>query len=230
MARISTYIQDTDLQGNDKVIGTDATGSRTRNFSLLSIGKYLNKSGALAVARQVLFNFQADVTNRAYYGSVSYENGGTGTLQGTTELILSKFTAANVGVDKVLTYGIGKSVVIFNPYQLNDFAEYKVLNVVDWVNDTSFMKITLQYVTGTGSFIDNQTFGFAFFKEADAHYEHNQTTTAAVWNVTHNLNKKPSVTVVDSADTTVAGEVHYIDQNTVQLTFKAPFKGKAYFN
>lgn len=231
MARISTYIQDTDLQGNDKVIGTDATGSRTRNFSLLSIGKYLNKSGALAVARQVLFNFQADVTNRAYYGSVSYENGGAGTLQGTTELILSKFTAANVGVDKVLTYGIGKNVVIFNPYKLNDFAEYKVLNVADWVDDASFMKITLQYVTGTGSFLDGETFGFAFFKDAiDSHYEHVQSTSSAVWTIVHNLNKKPSITIVDSADTEVIGEIQYIDQYTAQVTFIAPFKGKAYCN
>ena len=230
MARISTYIQDTDLQASDKVIGTDSTGARTRNFSLLSIGRYLNKSGALAVARQVLFNFQEDITTRAR-GSVSYETGGLGTLQSTTELIVSKLTASSVAVDQLLTYGIGKNVAIFNPYKLNDFAEYKVLTVADWVDDSGFMKITLQYVTGTGSFLDGETFGFAFFKDAtDSYYEHVQSTSSAVWTIVHNLNKKPSITIVDSADTEVIGEIQYIDQYTAQVTFIAPFKGKAYCN
>jgi len=66
--------------------------------------------------------------------------------------------------------------------------------------------------------------------QGDAHYAHNQLDPEAVWTVTHNLGKKPSVTVVDSAETVVIGDVEYIDDNTVQLTFFAAFSGKAYFN
>jgi hypothetical protein len=230
MARISTYIQDTDLQGTDKVIGTDSTGAKTRNFSLTSIGRFLNKSGVLAVARQVLFNFQEDVTTRVR-GSVSYETGGLGTMQSTTELILSKLTASSVAVDQLLTYGIGKNVVIFNPYKLNEFSEYRVLDVTEWDQDASFMKIRLSHVAGYGSFLDGETFGFAFFKDAaDVHYEHVQSTSSAVWTINHELNKKPAITVVDSADTEVVGELQYIDLNTAQITFNAAFKGKAYCN
>ena len=64
----------------------------------------------------------------------------------------------------------------------------------------------------------------------DAHYAHIQSTPEAVWEVTHNLNKKPTVTVVDSADTMVMGEVEYINNNSVRLTFAGAFSGKAYFN
>lgn len=65
---------------------------------------------------------------------------------------------------------------------------------------------------------------------ADKTYVHTQGTAAAVWTVTHNLGKYPSVTVVDSANTVIIGEVFYLDINTVRLTFCAPFCGSAYFN
>jgi len=64
----------------------------------------------------------------------------------------------------------------------------------------------------------------------DAHYTHTQSTPEAVWTVTHNLGKKPSVVVVDSADTVVMGEIEYINLNSVRLTFVGAFSGKAYFN
>jgi len=64
----------------------------------------------------------------------------------------------------------------------------------------------------------------------DAFYEHIQIDPESVWTITHNLNKKPSVTVVDSAETVVVGEVEYLNNNSVQLTFVAAFSGKAYFN
>ena len=64
----------------------------------------------------------------------------------------------------------------------------------------------------------------------DAHYMHTQGTAEANWVVSHNLNKKPSVTVVDSMDNIVHGEVEYLNNNTVSLTFAGAFSGKAYFN
>ena len=64
----------------------------------------------------------------------------------------------------------------------------------------------------------------------DKHYEHTQSASATVWVVTHNLEKNPSVTVVDSAGTVVVGQVDYDSLNQVTLTFKNTFSGKAYFN
>ena len=64
----------------------------------------------------------------------------------------------------------------------------------------------------------------------DKNYIHNQTLPSDVWVVSHNLGKKPSVTVVDSADEVVFGEVQYNSDNQVTLTFAGAFSGKAYFN
>ncbi len=52
----------------------------------------------------------------------------------------------------------------------------------------------------------------------------------ANWTIVHNLDKYPSVTVVDTAGTEIEVDVKYIDSNTVELHANAPFKGKAYLN
>jgi len=65
---------------------------------------------------------------------------------------------------------------------------------------------------------------------ADKNYVHIQSSPSASWVVTHNLNKRPSVVVVDSADSVVVGEVEYNSDNQVTLTFAGAFSGKAYFN
>jgi hypothetical protein len=66
-------------------------------------------------------------------------------------------------------------------------------------------------------------------------YTHNQNTTSNTWTITHNLNRFPSVTVVDSADTVVIGTVVYNSANQLTITFFASgsavaFQGKAYLN
>ena len=57
-----------------------------------------------------------------------------------------------------------------------------------------------------------------------------QAMPATVWNIAHNLQRFPSVTVVDSSGREVEGDVQYIDDNNVQVTFSAGFSGDAYLN
>lgn len=64
----------------------------------------------------------------------------------------------------------------------------------------------------------------------DKTFVYNQATSADVWEITHNLDKYPAVTVVDSGGSVVIGEVVYIDKNNVRITFTSAFGGKAYFN
>ena len=61
-------------------------------------------------------------------------------------------------------------------------------------------------------------------------YTHTQSQAAATWTIAHNLNKHPSVTVVDSAGSVCYGNVQYTDANTVVVTFQAAFAGTAYLN
>lgn len=64
----------------------------------------------------------------------------------------------------------------------------------------------------------------------DANYIHDQIASAKTWSITHNLNKFPAITVVDTAGSIVFGETSYINTNQIQITFSAEFSGKAYLN
>jgi len=64
----------------------------------------------------------------------------------------------------------------------------------------------------------------------DKYYRHTQTTPSTQWNIQHNLNKIPSITVTDSAGTVVHGDYEYPDMNHAILTFEAGFSGYADLN
>ena len=64
----------------------------------------------------------------------------------------------------------------------------------------------------------------------DKNFVYVQATSSNIWEITHNLNKYPAVTVVDSGGSVVIGEIVYIDKNNVRITFTSAFSGKAYFN
>lgn len=66
--------------------------------------------------------------------------------------------------------------------------------------------------------------------DADKFYMFQQRVPASVWYVKHNLDKYPSVTVVDSGENVVIGEVTYVDNNNLIISFTAEFSGKAYMN
>lgn len=64
----------------------------------------------------------------------------------------------------------------------------------------------------------------------DKNFVFSQNISSDSWYISHNLNKFPSVSVVDSGNNIVIGEVIYIDENNLQILFTAPFSGKAYLN
>ena len=57
-----------------------------------------------------------------------------------------------------------------------------------------------------------------------------QLQASSTWHIVHNIGRYVSVTVVDSAGTECVGAVDYVDVNTIDVTFTAPFAGKAFLN
>jgi hypothetical protein len=114
----------------------------------------------------------------------------------------------------------------FKPIGLTD-AQYAILNEsynrsvvdIDITSTTTNRSVKLTYRDNT--FISDN-FNFA--------YIHDQSVPASSWSITHNLNKYPSVTIVDTANSEIIGEVVYNNTNTLTLTFSASFSGKAFLN
>ena len=60
--------------------------------------------------------------------------------------------------------------------------------------------------------------------------EFEQQRPESVWVIDHPLGGYPSVTVVDTAGTTVFGRVDYVSPSSVRVEFSAPVAGSAFLN
>jgi len=67
-------------------------------------------------------------------------------------------------------------------------------------------------------------------ESGDLSYVHNQATPSSTWTITHNLGKYPAVTIVDSANDQVGGEVNFPSVNQVIVSFSAAFSGRAFLS
>lgn len=62
-------------------------------------------------------------------------------------------------------------------------------------------------------------------------YRHVQTSPASTWIVSHNLGTKPGgVSIVDSADTVIIGDITYDSLNVLTIKLSSSFSGKAYIS
>lgn len=82
----------------------------------------------------------------------------------------------------------------------------------------------------TGVTLNYKVSDLATFVVGATTYIHNQQQSTSSWEIEHNLDRFPSVEVVDSAGSVVIGNIVYVDENNITITFSAPFTGKAYLN
>jgi len=66
--------------------------------------------------------------------------------------------------------------------------------------------------------------------ESDKTYIHVQSAPAVEWSVKHDLEKYPSVQVVNSAKRVITGEVQYTDLNNLVVRFELSLSGSVYCN
>lgn len=64
----------------------------------------------------------------------------------------------------------------------------------------------------------------------DKTYLHQQRVPSAIWSIYHYLEKKPAVSVIDSAGSEIECEVEYVSKNVVILRFSGEFSGEATLN
>jgi hypothetical protein len=230
MARISTYPTDTDVTGTDKVIGTDATGLITKNYTLNGISSWMNASGSLKIVGQNNYSYLVDdAVDGVISGPTSNANFGN-----ITNLRFTKTSAAGVDVSAYLATLVGRQVILARLDNPNNFGVYKLVSFAVDPADDFYFNAVLSLTVANGNITANKYYGFAVYpnlpSDGDLNFTFNQPTPATTWSITHNLGKNPSVSVVDSAGTLVYGEVDYINDNSLIITFSAAFSGKAYLN
>ena len=79
---------------------------------------------------------------------------------------------------------------------------------------------------------DNTTFlrGDNTWVKADKDFVFTQAVPSATWTIQHNMDKLPAVSAVNNNNMVVYGNVVYVDNNNLTITFSGGFSGKAYLN
>ena len=240
MARISTYGIDAKPELGDKVIGTGANPSAalaTKNYSIADIVALLNHTNSLAVADQAIFLFQDDLTEGREGGTISFDTGGgIGTsFADITSIVVSKQAAGSKNITNYFPLFIGKDIILADTAGINSFGTYKVSAIDQHPTENDFWNVTLENYHSNGVIAEDAHYIFSEFMNpesdaADKHYTHNQPTSQITWNVQHDLDKFPSVTVALSSGQVGYGDVTYVDENNLTITFSGAESGKAYMN
>lgn len=238
MARISTYGIDAKPDLLDKVIGTDTrSGFLTKNYTLGEIADLINQTNSLGVADQSIFLFQSDLSEGRDAGTISFAaGGGDGTaFSSINTILLSKSGAGDKNISNFLPLFVGKKIIIARIDDINNFGTYKVASMTDYIPDTSFLEVSLTVVEYNGSIEAEEYYAFSEFSEpsslsSDKNFVFTQSAASSTWSVQHNLNKFPSCTMVLSTGQQGYGDVTFIDENNLTITFAGAESGKAYIN
>lgn len=117
-------------------------------------------------------------------------------------------------------------------YRLATSPPTATTSITDWeALDFTYVLPTASETVLGGIKIDNKTVELNTNSQLQTKtFEHNQAAASNTWSITHNLNKNPSVTIVDSGGTVVIGQIDYVSKNELTINFTAAFGGKAYLN
>lgn len=231
MARISSYQYDSTVTDNDAWIGTESLKRNTKQFTAQAVSDYLNLNAKINIGGQMSFTW--DDVEKGGTGTISKVggSGSGGAFNSLTQVFLSKNEVNNQNVVKFLEYIIGKDILLGQGDQISQFGHYTLDSyVVD--TDTDYYKATLTYLGGNGTIINSQKYTLIHFdiSDSDDTFIFTQGVPATTWTITHNLNKFPSVSVVDTANNGGFGDVTYNSANQLTVIFSGAFAGKAYLN
>jgi hypothetical protein len=229
MARISTYNLDNTVSKNDKVIGTDSGGNATKNFKLEDLAGFLNTSSLININGQLVYKFKN--ATQPISGTFNLPSGGLGTFSSQTGFEFSHVNSNDQNIKEYINYFNGLYVMFTQTDNQNNFAQYSI----DSINESSnYSTLNVTFREGNGSFIPDKYYAMSFSPkgQTDKNYvSPNLNFSAGVaQTITHNLNKFPSVTVVDSGGSHIVGDVQHINENSFTITFTASFQAKVYAN
>ena len=228
MARISTYPLDQDIVGEDKVIGSNSVGDITKNYTLNGISGWMNASGSVAIAGQNNYGFGIPGATEGAISGVAPNTA----FSAISNLTFTKTSATGSSVINYLLTLVGRSVLLARLDNTDNFGVYRLESLTVDSSDANLYNGVFTHIVSNGNITANKYYGFAVYPEisADKHFTFTQSSAATTWNITHNLGKFPSVSVVDSGNTIVYGDIVYTSENALTITFSAAFGGKAYLN
>ena len=227
MARITSYPRDLEVNDQDAWIGTESSNRLTRNFTAQAVADYLNIKGKISISGQMVFQF-SDVP--------TLEGEFTGPADGSaltaiTTMQISGIDSSGQNTVAFMQYLVDNDILISEQNNIDKFGHFKITGYT--LNGTVYT-LNLTNIGGNGNLDLNKYYDFATFTISsgvgDKNFVFNQAVASATWTVQHNLNKFPSCTMVLGTGQQGYGDVTFIDENNLTITFAGAESGKAYIN
>jgi len=244
MARISTYQKDTSVEKTDKLLGSNLGGT-TKNFAIEDISKFFKNTNAAGVAGQFTYQYK----NSAPYGNgtmrVTFSSGAT--FANATSLKVSKYIYGEEdSSENLLDILASSKILVVDIEDQDNYGVYNTTTVTQDSVETDFYDIAISQEKANGSFTNEKfyaiisigggsdkqavlTFDSSNFA-ADVETINGSSMRYVEWS--HNLSKRPSITVAESGSPEQVAHVpvKYINDNTVKVYFTGTTSGKIYAN
>ena len=233
MSKISSYPSKPILEGSDILIGTSAENGQTKNFSVQALSNYAINVWLSAISWKFVI-LEPDPIIREL-GSISFENfeGQSTPWANITKLFINTSMPNGTASINYLSRLIGKNIILGDRNNLDGYGVFQFDSLTQ--EDGSVYSMSLTYVSGSGVIKALHYYGIQIDVDAiegDKNYVFTEAVAvaSATWTVQHNLNKFPSCTMVLSTGQQGYGDVTFIDQNNLTITFASAESGKAYIN
>lgn len=191
MGRIQNYSKDTEVTANDKWVGSDFENyGFTKNFTPTSIAKYLNDNNVINIGSDLRYRYQTlNPGEGRNIGTLSFESeiGASVLFSSITTFLLSKRSLKQNDVSQYLQFLNGGSIIINSADNQNFFGFYKVIGLSEYTTDTNFYVVTLEYIDGNGSIVEDTDYIFSLITD-----KYSNTATEQVnsdWNSTSGVSE-----------------------------------------
>jgi len=173
MTRISSYVVDNNIYGNDKWIGSDAQNNLiTKNFTPNNLANFFNNNNVIDIGTSIRYRYQTlDVGESRSQGTISFETeiGPQVNFSSITTFLLAKNTLKQNDVSSYLNFLVGSYTIISKASNINVFGYYKITSIEPWIPNPNFFVVNVEFIDGNGfiyedldyliSLVDKQTGG-----------------------------------------------------------------------
>lgn len=208
------------ISGSGQIIITDTyTGSIT-----------LNRYGILAQAPSgsTTFNIDSTTGNAFFSGEIDSSSGNIGGWTITNGMLYSGSGSNYVGLSSRTDYSASSYAIWAGdedpaaaPFSIKDDGSVNIENP-DFVGSASISGS----VIATQDWVQAQGYGSV----AGLSHTFEQQTDSTTWTINHNMGYRPSIICQRYDKVTIEGEIDYVDENNITLTFSDAVSGYAYLS
>ena len=236
MSRIQQLPLDTTITGGDKLVGTDVgNNNATKAYQIETIATFFAQSGGADPARSGMqYNYAGKYTNQTIgVGEFRYQVDPTAPSAfgwaNITGIAINRYNRNTVDINPIIGLFVNQLVRVTD-IDTSSNTSYAIYEVSAKSDLTNAYLLSLIHRGSAGDPVGGVTSIAPSGFTNETTFTFTQGSASNTWTINHNLDRFPSVTVVDSSDNIVVGAVTYNNSNQIVITFTETVIGKAYLN